>query len=111
MSSIVSFDSSQLAGTYAPSDPIVTALQNWLCKYIAQILNVSPERIDPDVKFDRHGLDSSAAVGLAGDLSAWLNCDLDPALTYDFPTIAELSAELGRRDAVRASLQHLIERL
>ncbi len=108
MSSVVSFDSAHLASSHAATDPIVAALQNWLCKYIGKILNVSPERIDPDVKFDRHGLDSSAAVGLAGDLSTWLNCDLDPALTYDFPTIAALSAELGRRDEIRASLQRLI---
>ena len=107
MSSIVSFETSSVTA-HPTLDPIVGAVQEWLTKYIAQILSVAPDRIDPEIKFNRHGLDSSAAVGLAGDLSAWLDCDLDPTLTYDFPTISALAEELGGRHDVRRKLQHLI---
>jgi acyl carrier protein len=88
-------------------DPVAANLQTWLCKYVAQILNVAPNQIDPDVKFDRHGLDSSAAVGLVGDLSSWLECELDPVLTYDFPTVTDLSTELASREEIRSSLRKL----
>jgi len=109
MSSSLIDDSTLLQGSQATRpDPRVTALQDWLCRYVGQILNVAPERIDPDVKFDRHGLDSSAAVGLAGDLSTWLECELDPTLAYDFPTITELAVELARRDDVCAALRRLV---
>jgi acyl carrier protein len=108
MSSTLSFDSAAFANPHSNTDPVAAALQSWLCKYIGQILNIAPDQIDPDVKFDRHGLDSSAAVGLAGDLSTWLGCDLDPTLTYDFPTVTELSAELARREEIRTTVHQLV---
>lgn len=86
------------------TDPVAAAIQHWLCGYVAQVLAVGLDEIDPEEKFDRQGLDSSAAVGLAGDLGTWIGREVDPALTYDFPTIASVSAELARQAEIRAAL-------
>ena len=107
MASTLLHESSSQFSDATPEEAAAVSLQIWLSRYVAQILNVTAEQIDPDVKFDRHGLDSSAAVGMIGDLGSWLDCELDPALTYDFPTIAALSIELASRAEVRASLLHL----
>lgn len=86
---------------------VANALQDWLCNYIGQIFGIATDQVDPSIKFDRFGLDSSAAVGMVGDLGTWLGCELDPALTYDFPTIAELATELAGRDEIRAAVLSL----
>ncbi|MGL6343991.1 MAG: acyl carrier protein [Waterburya sp.] len=69
-------------------------IQTWIVNYVAELLEVKPEKIDTAIAFDRYGLDSSAAVGLAGDLEDWLERELDPTLLYDYPTIESLSEHL-----------------
>jgi acyl carrier protein len=69
-------------------------IQTWIVNYVAELLEVKPDQIDTAIAFDRYGLDSSAAVGLAGDLEDWLERELDPTLLYDYPTIESLSEHL-----------------
>jgi acyl carrier protein len=69
-------------------------IQTWIVNYIAELLEVKPQKIDVTIPFDRYGLDSSAAVGLAGDLESWLERELDPTLLYDYPTIESLTEHL-----------------
>jgi acyl carrier protein len=69
-------------------------IQTWIVNYVAELLEVKPEKIDTAIAFDRYGLDSSAAVGLAGDLEDWLERELDPTLLYDYPTIDALTQHL-----------------
>jgi acyl carrier protein len=65
-------------------------IQVWIVAYIAKLLEVAPDEVDVTIPFDRYGLDSSAAVGLTGDLADWLGEDIDPTLIYDYPTIEGL---------------------
>lgn len=74
-----------------PSKPEIKA---WIVDYIAELLEVEPKKIDVTISFDRYGLDSSAAVGLAGDLEDWLDEELDPTMLYDHPTIESLTEHL-----------------
>ena len=74
--------------------PIQREIQTWIVNYVAELLEVNPDRIDVTIPFDRYGLDSSAAVGLAGDLEDWLERELDPTLLYDYPTIEALTQHL-----------------
>ena len=74
--------------------PTQIEIQTWIVNYVAELLEVNPKRINVTIPFDRYGLDSSAAVGLAGDLEDWLERELDPTLLYDYPTIAALTQEL-----------------
>lgn len=63
---------------------------NWVTSYLANLLEVDPDEVDITVPFDRYGLDSLAAVGLTGDLSDWLGCEVEPTLLYDYPTVEGL---------------------
>ncbi|MEO1133146.1 MAG: acyl carrier protein, partial [Cyanobacteria bacterium J06639_1] len=63
---------------------------------LADILDVEPEDVDVTIAFDRFGLDSSAAIGMTGDLEEWLGYDIDATVLYDYPTIQSLSQYLGK---------------
>lgn len=65
-------------------------IHDWIVSYLADLLEVDPDDIDASIPFDRYGLDSSAAVGLTGDLEDWLGQEIDPTLLYDYPTIDAL---------------------
>ncbi len=79
-------------------------IQSWLTDYIANLMRVSPDEIQPDNEFTSFGIDSATAVGLSIDLGDWLGIKLDPTLVYDHPTIEAVSehiaAMLTRRGAV-----------
>lgn len=70
-------------------------IQAWIVSYLAQLLEVNSDDIDIATPFDRYGLDSSAAVGMTGDLEDWLNIELEPTLVYDYPTIKALTQHLA----------------
>lgn len=70
-------------------------IQDWIVSYLAEILEVEPELVDPTIPFDRYGLDSSAAYALAGDLEDWLGQEIDPTAIYDYPTVEGLSEYLS----------------
>lgn len=70
-------------------------IQVWIVTYVAELLEVDPDNIDITVPFDRYGLDSSAAVGLTGDLEDWAKTEIDPTVLYDYPTIEALSHHLA----------------
>ncbi|NEO73373.1 acyl carrier protein [Moorena sp. SIO3H5] len=77
---------------YAPKQPAkAKEIKAWLVSYLAELLEIESDEIDVTIPFDRYGLDSSAAVGLTGDLEDWLGSDLDPTLMYDYPTIEALA--------------------
>jgi acyl carrier protein len=66
-------------------------VQEWMQQYVGELLEIQPDEIDLDMPFNRYGLDSSAAVGLTGDLGTWIGVDVDAASAYDYPTIRQLS--------------------
>ncbi|MDJ0661418.1 MAG: acyl carrier protein [Crocosphaera sp.] len=78
--------------THSPS---YAEIETWLISYLAKLLEVDPSTIDVTNTFESYGLDSSAAVGLSGDLQEWLGTDLDPTLLFDYPTIETLSRYLA----------------
>ncbi len=75
--------------------PTKKEIETWIVSYIANLLEVDSEDIDITIPFDRYGLDSSAAVGMTGDLEDWLGCEIDPTLVYDYPTIEALVEHLS----------------
>jgi len=66
----------------------------FLVEKLAALLEASPNDIDPDVDFDRFGLDSAKAVELTADISDWCGIELDPTVLYDYPTLTALSNHL-----------------
>jgi acyl carrier protein len=80
------------------------AITEWLRGYVAELIGVAEDEVDDEITFDRFGLDSSAAVALTEDVAAWLGVEVDPAATYDFPTIATFAEALANRSEVRAAM-------
>ncbi|HLP87800.1 MAG TPA: acyl carrier protein [Nostocaceae cyanobacterium] len=68
----------------------IAEIQDWIIAYLANLLAVNKDEIDVTIPFDRYGLDSSAAVGMTGDLGDWLGKEIDPTLLYDYPTVEAL---------------------
>lgn len=81
--------------TSVKQTPTQSEIQAWIVDYVAELLEVEPDKIDVKVPFDRYGLDSSAVVVMSGDLEEWLETDLDPTLVYDYPTIKSLAKYLA----------------
>ena len=67
------------------------SISHWLGTRLAEMVNISIEQVDTQLQFDRYGLDSLNAVTLIGELSDWLEIELDPSIIYDHPNIDELS--------------------
>src|SRR5690348_14597221 len=88
-------------------EPAQTKLVGWLSGYISDLLALDAADIDLDLSFSRYGLDSSAAVGMSGDLGTWLKLDIDPAVVYDYPCISRLAEHLSADPNVRARLSEV----
>jgi acyl carrier protein len=78
--------------------PSAEQIQEWLANYIAKVLEIEDAAtLNVTTQFDRYGLSSVAAVGMAGDLEEWLGISIDPTLPYDFPTIEALAGHLAEK--------------
>ena len=82
--------------------PTQREIQNWIVNYVAELLEVNPDRIDVRIPFDRYSLDSHAVVGLSGDLEDWLEIELEPTLLYNYPTIEALTSYLAEKLEIAA---------
>lgn len=71
-------------------------IREWLVSYLAELLEIQADKVDVEATFARYGLDSSAAVVLAGDLETWLGKEIEPTILYDYPTIADLAQYLAK---------------
>lgn len=70
-------------------------IQDWIVTHIADLLEIESEEVDVTIPFDRYGLDSSAAVGMTGELEDWLGKEVEPILLYDYPTVEALARHLS----------------
>lgn len=75
--------------------PNQTEIQSWMIDYLAELLEIEPEKIDPTIPFDRYGLESADAYAMTGDLESWLNQEIDATAIYDYPTIEALAEHLS----------------
>jgi acyl carrier protein len=75
--------------------PSSTEIQGWITSYLSKLLNIEADEVDVDIPFDQYGLDSSAAVGMTGDLEDWLGQSFDATLLYDYPTIESLAQHIA----------------
>jgi acyl carrier protein len=67
----------------------------WCVAHLAKALRQPEEKIDPQSKFSRLGVDSAMAVYLVAELEEWLGRELAPELAFEYPTIAELAHHLA----------------
>jgi thioesterase domain-containing protein/acyl carrier protein len=78
-------------------------IRAWIVGELSRSLNVHPSTIDTSAPLDSLGVDSLAAIGMAGGLAGWLNRDLPATLMWDYPTIDAIAQGLGNADAPEKS--------
>lgn len=81
----------------------------WLTDYLANLLDLSADEIDPTVNFDEYGLDSALAISLTGDLEDWLGAKIKPTLLYNYTTIQTLSENIAEDLSAASSSPSLSE--
>lgn len=59
--------------------------------YLSRIMGLPSTHFDLDAPLERYGMDSTATVGLSGELSERLGMDLSPDVVYDHPTISAIT--------------------
>jgi acyl carrier protein len=80
----------------APQTPLAGAaeLRDWMARWVAAELKVTPCEIDPDVPLIDLGLDSLAALQLSGQLETLAQREVSPLIVREYPSIAAISAFL-----------------
>jgi len=71
-------------------------IQSWLVAKLSELLNLDPQRIDPQQSVAQYGLDSLAMVTLAGELEGWLGYRLPSTVVYDHPSLTALAQHLAQ---------------
>ena len=74
-------------------------IRDWIVNELAKSLKVDPSQIDPAAPLDTLGVDSLAAIGMAGGLSGWLGRGLPATLMWDYTSIDAIAAGLADPDA------------
>ncbi len=72
-----------------------TEISTWIRERIARELGSEASAIDPEVTFDRLGLDSLALLGVLGDLALELDIEIETSVLFDHPTISALATHLA----------------
>lgn len=76
-----------------------TDIISWCQDYIAELLDIPPNQVDPDRDINDLGLDSAVAVSIVLDLETKLNRDLEPGILFEHGTLRKLAAALGENSA------------
>src|SRR6185295_401181 len=84
-----------IAGVAGVAGVPAATVEAWLVERLAQRLGTEPARIDPQQTFASHGVDSAAAVSLAGELGERFGRDLPATVLYDHPTPAAVARFLA----------------
>ncbi len=95
ISTVLGNNKADTKGDSYKEPPTAAEIQAWIASYLAQLLEIDPDEVNVTIPFDQYGLDSSAAVGMTGDLEDWVERKIDPTLLYDYPTIEALSQHLA----------------
>lgn len=66
-------------------------IETWLISYVAEILEIAPEEINITNTIEQYGLDSRTALGMIADLEDTFNCEIDPSVIYNSPTLLFLA--------------------
>jgi acyl carrier protein len=78
------------------SQPSQADIEHWIVRHLSECLALAPHSIKRNDTFSELGVDSVTGMGMVGALGEWLALELDPTVTYDFPTVKLLSTQLHR---------------
>lgn len=77
------------------------AIATWCGEYLAELLEVPVESVDPDADFDRLGIDSALAVSLLMEVEERYDVDLAPETLFQNPTINAVATYLHEQTRQR----------
>jgi acyl carrier protein len=66
-----------------------------IAELIGSAMDLAPDKIDVDARFDRYGIDSAAAISLTEEIEQHVGKPLEPTVFYDYPTIRSLAAHIA----------------
>ena len=91
----------ELAASSAPASAALdqAGIAEWMRGALARLLAVPVASIDPARPFASFGLDSVAAVRLAGELQQRLGRPVPVTSAYEYPTVQKLAAHLASEDS------------
>jgi acyl carrier protein len=70
------------------------AIVRWCGEYLAGLLEVPVDSVDPDADFDRLGIDSALAVSLLVELEGRYEVDVSPETLFQNPTLNAIAGYL-----------------
>lgn len=70
-------------------------LEDWLIERVANIQELPPDDVDPDMPFSSLGLDSVDVMDLIVELDELLGIEIESTIIWDYPTIRLLSGYLA----------------
>lgn len=73
-----------------------SALERYICEFIARVHGAPATEISPDLDFDRVGLNSADMLRLAGELEERLGVEVPPAMLFEATSIGEAAKRLAR---------------
>lgn len=73
------------------------AITEWCRGYVADLLEVPAESIDPAASFDRLGVDSSIAVSLLIEVEERYGVELPAEALFDNPNLSAVAEYLSAR--------------
>lgn len=79
------------------------AIAKWCREYVADLLEVPVESVDPYADFDRVGIDSALAVSLLMEVEERYDIDLAPETLFANPNINAVAAYLHARTRQRVA--------
>jgi acyl carrier protein len=79
------------------------AIAKWCREYVAGLLEVPVESVDPDADFDRLGIDSALAVSLLIEVEERYDVDVAPETLFENPTLNAVAAHLYEQTRQRVA--------
>ncbi|MFI5606917.1 acyl carrier protein [Amycolatopsis sp. NPDC051903] len=70
------------------------AILRFCRRYVADLLEIAVDSVDPDADFDHLGIDSAIAVALLTEVEEHYDVDLPPETLFDNPTLRAVAAYL-----------------
>lgn len=69
-------------------------LRDWLITFVAEVLDIDRDEVDPGAQWESLGVDSATTLVLVADLSVLLGRPVRPTEILDNPTIDAVVAHL-----------------
>lgn len=85
------FEHSEDRAHLSPSVKTSEVIQRWMFLKVSDLVGIHPDELDIHTSFEHYGVMSADAAMLLGDLSDWLEVDLQPRVLFEYPTIAQLT--------------------